>query len=183
MATVSVVWRRLDGPGHDVCRVDRYGSGWRLEGSAAFIADDLPAMLAYTLDCDDEWRTIAGHITGWRHDVPIDVQIVRTSRGEWSMNGEQVAGVDGLDDLDFGFTPATNLTQLRRLSLTIGQTAELTVAWLDIFAGTLSPVGQHYQRLTDTLYAYEAPAFGYAEELEVDPVGFVVRYPRLWEAE
>jgi hypothetical protein len=53
MATVSVVWRRLDGPGHDVCRVDRHGSGWRLEGSAAFIADDLPAMLAYTLDCDN----------------------------------------------------------------------------------------------------------------------------------
>jgi hypothetical protein len=41
-------------------------------------------------------------------DVSIDVQIVRTSAGEWSMNGDHVAGVNGLDDLDFGFTPATN---------------------------------------------------------------------------
>ena len=174
---------REDSPGHDVCRVRASSSGWRIEGAAAFIADETPAQLAYDLECDRLWRTAIGHVRGWRGDTAIDLHVVRRVDGAWTLNGDLVPGVEGLEDLDFGFTPATNLSQLRRLSLTIGQTAELTVAWLDVFAGTLSPLGQHYQRLTETTYAYDAPAFDYADELEVDPSGFVVRYPRLWEAE
>ena len=35
MAVAAILWRRVDAPGHDACRLDRDGSGWRLEGTAA----------------------------------------------------------------------------------------------------------------------------------------------------
>jgi hypothetical protein len=86
-------------------------------------------------------------------------------------------------DLDFGFTPSTNLLQLRRLALATGQGADAPAAWLDVSTGTLDVLVQRYERRSETTYWYEAPRFNYAEMLEVDSVGFVRRYPGLWEVE
>lgn len=86
-------------------------------------------------------------------------------------------------DVDFGFTPATNLTQLRRIALRIGQSADVPVAWLDVAAGTLDVLHQRYERRSDTAYRYEAPRFDFTTTLDVRPSGFIERYPPLWEAE
>ncbi len=32
----GILWRRLDVPGHDACRLLRSDAGWQLEGAAAF---------------------------------------------------------------------------------------------------------------------------------------------------
>jgi hypothetical protein len=86
-------------------------------------------------------------------------------------------------DLDLGFTPATNLQQLRRLALAEGQAAEAPVAWLDVLAGSLETVAQRYERRSATTYWYSAPRFDYQALLEVDAAGFIRLYPGLWEAE
>jgi hypothetical protein len=86
-------------------------------------------------------------------------------------------------DLDFGFTPSTNLLQLRRLALAEGQGTDAPAAWLDVSTGAFAVLVQRYERRSATTYWYEAPRFSYAELLEVDPLGFVRRYPGLWEAE
>jgi len=85
--------------------------------------------------------------------------------------------------LDLGFTPATNLSQLRRIALAEGQAADVPVAWLDVATGSLVALPQRYERRTASTYWYEAPSVGYADLLEVAPSGFVRRYPGLWEAE
>ena len=54
MTIASVLWRRLDAPGHDACRLERSAAGWTLEGAAVF-GDGAPARLSYRLDCDDAW--------------------------------------------------------------------------------------------------------------------------------
>lgn len=86
-------------------------------------------------------------------------------------------------DLDFGFTPATNLLQLRRLALQPGQAADAPAAWLDVATGTLRRLPQRYERRTEYSYWYEAPSVGYAGLLEILPSSFIRRYPGLWEAE
>jgi uncharacterized protein len=86
-------------------------------------------------------------------------------------------------DLDLGFTPATNLLQLRRLALADGQAAEAPVAWLDVAVGTLTVLPQRYERRGDATYWYEAPSVPYTGLLEVTPTGFIRRYPDLWEME
>lgn len=179
----SILWRRLDVPGHDACRLLQYDAGWRLEGAAAFLHEGVPASLGYELRCDGEWRSREGVVHGWIGARRIDLGITRSPDGVWTVNGAVVPGLDGCVDLDLGFTPATNLFQLRRIALPVGQAAEVPVAWLDAAAGTLEQLHQRYERPAPESYWYEAPHFEYFDLLQVGAVGFVEKYPGLWEAE
>lgn len=177
-----MLWRRLDAPGHDACRLDETDAGWGLQGTAVFRHDGLPVRLAYDIVCDPAWHTLHGQVEGWIGARPVALEITRTDAGGWALNGSAVSDVEHSVDLDLGFTPATNVIPLRRLALAVGQAAEAPAAWLDVFAGTLATLPQRYERRSNATYWYEAPTVGYAALLEVDATGFVVQFPRLWEA-
>jgi uncharacterized protein len=183
MPTSFALWRRLDAPGHDVCRLERGASGWQIDGTAVFREDGVPARLDYQVGCDFEWVTQRGHVCGWFGGQSVQFTIVRTAGGLWTINGLAVPELESCADLDLGFTPATNLLQIRRLALAEGQAAQVPVAWLDVPTGTLDVVSQRYERRADATYWYEAPRFSYAALLEVTPEGFVRLYPGLWEME
>ncbi len=120
---------------------------------------------------------------GWVGTRPLDFRITRSEAGIWTLNGQVVPHLDGCVDLDFGFTPATNLFQLRRVALQVGEAADVPVAWIDVSAGTLDTLHQRYERRTAEAYWYEAPRFDYFALLRVNANGFVEKYPDLWEAE
>jgi hypothetical protein len=183
MTVTSVLWRRLDTPGHDACRLTGSDNGWQLDGTAVFRHNGLPALLAYRLRCDLAWRTQQGQVRGWLDEKPVEFTITRTAEGIWTLNDAVVPGLESYADLDFGFTPATNLSQLRRVALAQGQAAEVPVAWLDVSSSTLEALPQRYERRTGTTYWYTSPSADYAGLLEVTPAGFIGRYPDLWEAE
>lgn len=177
------LWRRLDAPGHDACRLTRSAVGWQIEGTAVFREGGVPARLDYQVACDLEWASQQGHVGGWLGAKPVAFAMERTAVGAWAINGVAVPGLESCVDLDLGFTPATNLLQIRRLALLEGQVAQAPAAWLDASAGTLEMLPQRYERRAGASYWYEAPRFTYAALLEVTPAGFVRRYPGLWEME
>ena len=183
MTETSILWRRLDTPGHDTCRLEICGDGWKLDGTAIFLDKRVPAQLTYHVACDRAWRTKRGQVCGWLGTQAIKLNIVRTSEGVWTLNGVAVPGLENCIDLDLGFTPATNLLQLRRIALVVGQAADVPVAWLEESTGILQVLPQRYERRAIAEYWYEAPRFDYAALLEVSPAGFIHRYPGLWEAE
>ncbi|WP_220347786.1 putative glycolipid-binding domain-containing protein [Alkalilimnicola ehrlichii] len=162
----------------------RQAPGWRLEGTAAFRHEDgTAACVSYAVECDEEWRTRIGEVRGWVGAYGLNLHLCRVSNGPWILNDQVVDGLDGCVDLDLGFTPATNLFQLRRMALQVGQAAEISVAWLDVPDGGLEVLRQRYERRSAEEYDYQAPQFEYAAHLRVSPAGFVVKYPGLWEAE
>jgi hypothetical protein len=178
----SVHWQRQDLPGEDYCRLIRDGEGWVLIGVAAYTEKGICFRFAYRIQCDADWGTrgcrIRGRIGGG--SVRWDYRRVQ---GTWYRDGSRVAGLDPGLDIDLGFSPATNLAQLRRLNLAVGEDRNMPVAWMDPETGLLSSLPQHYHRLSQSRYAYESPTVGYAETLEVDPAtGFALRYPGLWVA-
>lgn len=183
MIVASILWRRLDTPGHDACRLDRDALGWRIEGTAVFRQGTIPAQLSYRVTCDLGWHTQEGHVQGWIGARSLDLAITRTRAAVWTMDGAVVPDLGNCIDLDLGFTPATNLISLRRLALHEGQAVEVPAAWLDVSAGTLGLLPQRYERRTEETYWYEAPSFGYAALLQVAPTGFIRLYPGLWEEE
>ena len=183
MTVESILWRRLDAPGHDACRLEPVADGWRLDGAAVFRHEGAPARLAYRVSCDAEWRSREGTVHGWIGSRVIDCMVRRTMDGAWTLNGATAPKLDGCVDLDFGFTPATNLFQLRRIALRIGKAADVPVAWLDAPADTLTVLHQRYERRSETEYWYDAPRFGYAAMLAFNAAGFARTYPGLWEAE
>jgi uncharacterized protein len=182
MILASILWRRLDAPGHDACRLEKSESGWILRGNAAFRLDGGPASLAYDVRCGDDWKTVSGRIEGAVGAHAIAYLITRQNH-RWRLNGEDVPGLDHLDDLDFGFTPATNLLQVKRVALPISQAIRSPAAWFDIEAGALTELEQIYERRSETALFYRAPGVGYEGLLELAPNSFIRLYPGLWEAE
>lgn len=185
MQTVaSILWRRLDAPGHDACRLERSDAAWQLDGAAVFRHDDgAVAQLHYRVRCDAHWHTQWGTVRGWLGGAGIDLSIVRTAQGVWAINEEPLPELSHCIDLDFGFTPATNLLALRRLHLEDGQAADAPAAWLDVGERSLGLLEQRYARRSAATCWYEAPRFGYAALLELTADGFVSRYPELWLTE
>jgi uncharacterized protein len=179
----SILWRRLDTPGHDACCLQEHDAGWELDGTAVFLDHGVPARLAYHVACDLAWHTQQGEVRGWLGVRSVELSIVRTTGGAWTLNGAVVPNLGSCVDLDLGFSPATNLLPLRRLALAAGRAADVPVAWLDVSAGSLDVLSQRYERRAEATYWYEAPRFDYAALLEVTPAGFIKRYPGLWEAE
>jgi uncharacterized protein len=177
-----VIWRRLDTPGHDAALLARSGSGWSLHGTAVFRHQAGPACIQYSVDLDSSWRTRSGNVRGFVADRKLDHSIVRQADG-WYLDGTLIVGLEHLWDLDYGFTPATNLQQLRRLTIARGQTVDLPVAWFDADATTLTELPQRYERRDETKYWYEAPTVPYEGLLELAPNGFAKDYPQLWRME
>ena len=182
MTVASILWNRLDTPGHDACRLIEKHGGWELEGTAVFVKGGAPARLDYNVACDASWRTRWGRVRGWIGARALDLYIARTAPGTWTLNGDEALTSMDCVDLDLGFTPATNLISLRRLNLPVGQRTTIFTAWLDEGAARLEVVEQAYRRQAGGAYAYEAPRFQYQAVLDVDSTGFVRRYPTLWEA-
>jgi hypothetical protein len=179
---VTAVWRRLDRPGHDACKVEFTGASWVLSGTAVFLEEGVPAHLAYRVVTGPEWDTRVARVTGWLGEQVIDWTVHHESDG-WRLDGRRAEGLEGCQDVDLGFTPATNLLQLQRLDLPIGGAAKFPVAWIDLSSPQLTALPQVYRRQGETTYAYESPQHGYRATLEIAPSGFVARYPDLWELE
>ena len=179
----SVLWRRLDVPGHDACRLLQTEDGWRLSGTAVFALDGSPAVVGYDVASDAEWRTTKAFVTGWAGAANVAISVARGNDGMWLFNGSAVTGLEDCMDLDLGFTPATNLLQLKRLALRIGKPAEFPVAWIDLGSNLPERLLQRYERIGENMYRYESPQSRYRATLETTATGFIRVYPDLWVIE
>jgi uncharacterized protein len=172
-------WRRLDRPGCDAALLRPSGGGWLLKGAAAFDHDGGSVTVAYQVEVDARWETKRGVISGFLVDQTVQYEIRRDSAG-WRLNGLRVEGLEHLADLDYGFTPATNVLQLSRIALRPNQRAEVPVVWFDLDSASLTELPQTYERRGEASYWYEAPTVPYQGFLEIAPNGFVQSYPGLW---
>ncbi len=136
--------------------------------------------VAYQVEVDARWRDQAG--THQRLSWRPERSNTRSSRDDpgWRLDGAAVRGLEHLVDLDFGFTPATNVLQLSRIALKLGQEREVPVAWFDLDSASLVELPQSYERRSEASYWYEAPTVPYRALLEIAPNGFVQSYPGLW---
>lgn len=179
--TIFAFWRRIDEPGHDAAMLAPAEDGWTLTGHAAF-REKGPTGLRYTVDLSPDFSTRGARIDGFRGGEAFVHHFRRDPRG-WFLDDCPVPGLDDLVHLDFGFTPSTNLQQLRHAGLAVGEEAQIPAAWFDIGESGLVRLPQHYRRLSDDRYHYASPTAGYDEVLELAPTGFVRLYPGLWEME
>jgi hypothetical protein len=116
-----------------------------------------------------------------RRAVQLEVQVDADQR--WLLNDAECAAVAGASDIDFEFSPATNLLPIRRLGLQVGEAAQVRAAWLRFPALTLEPLEQIYSRTGPTTYRYESAGGAFVGDLVVNAAGFVTRYADFWEAE
>jgi hypothetical protein len=179
----GILWRRLDGPGHEAAWLDLTGAGPRLAGTAVFGHVGAPCTLRYEIECDAAWRTIAARVSGLIAGRPVGAVIAVDGARRWRLDGVEVAAVAGCEDLDLEWSPATNLLPIRRLGLAAGQAAPVRSAWLRFPALALERLDQRYRRVGPAAYRYDVADGSFGADLTVDAAGFVTRYPGLWQAE
>lgn len=175
----TAMWRRMDYPGHEAARLVHHAPFWQLGGTAVFLLDR-PCRLEFQIVCDAAWRTLHGRVSGWYGADPVRVELYTDTARRWTMSGQPAPSVAGCVDLDLAFSPATHTIPIRRLALNQGERAEVRSARLSFPELTLEPLVQTYVRTGEFTYRYESAGGELASEIEVDPAGFVVRYPPLW---
>src|SRR4051812_16348800 len=125
MFSSRILWQRLDFPGHEICTLEAIDSGWALHGNAMFVYESKACDFEYSIRCDASWRTqsvlIRGDIGG--HEKSIDIKCNEVA--EWRVNDVQLPELSGCIDVDLGFSPSTNLLPIRRLTLAIGERANV----------------------------------------------------------
>lgn len=183
MSAQSIIWRRLDKPGHEFAKVFSENSCWHLDGTAIFLHDTQPCRLDYQLKCDSQWQTLSGKIAGWISETAVQVDVSVDSQRRWMLNAQECPEVTGCTDLDLNFSPLTNLLPIRRLNLNPGEKARVRAAWLRFPSFTLEPLEQSYHRIAAATYRYESAGGRFVAELETDEFGVVTRYPNVWQIE
>jgi hypothetical protein len=155
------------------------------DGLLIAIEGNTPFRTRYTIHCDSEWCV---------HAVTLELldnqsntlRLQADGKGHWSTeNGEALPALDGCIDVDITATPFTNTLPIRRLALTPGVSAEITVVYIQLPELQFRPVKQRYTCLsTDThggMYKYEGLESGFTAELHVDSDGLVLNYSTLWK--
>ena len=178
-------WRRLDVPGHEDARIERILDGWRLDGEVEVEEAATAARIRYAIECHADWRTRTALVEGETDGAPFRFALASDGKGLWTRNGVSLPELSGALDVDLGFTPATNTLPIRRLALTVGETAPVRSAWLRFPELALEPLEQTYTREAERRFLYRALVDGepFVARLDVDEFGRVVRYEGLWELE
>ncbi len=182
MTQQSILWRRLDVPGHESARVSFEDPGWHLAGTAVFVHESQACRLGYSLTCDSRWQTLSARVEGWVGNQAIEIEVSVDPERRWRINDQAIEVVTGCIDIDLNFSPSTNLLPIRRLNLSTGQEAKVRAAWLRFPSFKLEPLEQIYRRVGANQYQYESAGGTFKTELTVNEAGFVTKYPDFWKA-
>ena len=180
----SILWRNIDMPGHDACRLFSDTAGqWHLSGTAVLSHEHQPCCLNYEVVSDQNWKTVRAKVSGWLGKELVELEVTVDLDLKWRLNGVEKPAVEGCIDVDLNFTPATNLLPIRRLNLAVNEAAEVKAAWLRFPDFELEPLSQVYKRLDEFTYHYESGGGSFVSQLKVNAVGFVTDYAGLFRAE
>ncbi len=154
-----------------------------LKGTAVFAPPGGISRLAYQINCDRDWQARSASVEGWVGQSSVEVEIEARTDHTWRLNGKPIPAVTGCVDFDLNFSPVTNLLPIRRLNLSVGQSAQVKAAWLRFPSFELEPLSQTYHRISSTTYRYESAGGSFTADLLVNALGFVVDYPPIWMEE
>lgn len=176
----EAVWVPVGWPGCEHVDVRADSSGVTVDGMVVAMLDARPVRLSYRIDCDAAW-----HVR--RIDVRLygrsAVSLLRRTDGRWyDEAGDERPELATCVDIDIALTPFTNTLPIRRLGLSVGESADLRVVYIQV-GETLdvSAADQRYTRLDGSSgagYRFESGSF--VADLPVDADGMVVDYPGLW---
>jgi hypothetical protein len=177
----TVSWRNIVANGAEYCALWKTSEGWLLRGSAVAAPDQkTPLLVEYEIHCDLTWRTHRVQVKRTMGTEVRELSLIVEARGVWRLSGDERSDLRDCVDVDLGITPATNTLPIRRLNLAIGQTHEVTAAWIKFPDLTLEPLRQRYTRLGDNSYRYESGT-GFSAKIVVDDLGLAIDYAGGWE--
>ena len=190
MTVRHVIWTNLDGPGMEHLKLTSGEEGYLADGMYVGRDDEtVPYRLHYEIRVDPTWqmRSLVLRLMDGPNGSS-ETALTVDERCAWrNAAGESIPALEGCHEVDFFATPFTNTLPIRRLGLAAGESAEISVAYIDGPGLELRPVRQRYHCIRPAgpdsgLYRYEALfRAGSPIEIEVDSDGLVIDYPGSFE--
>lgn len=183
MPTTVARWRDWTGEGLEHCVLGEFGDwGDQIVAMSYVIGqvDNDHFAARYVVECDREWRTTNVRVT--LAGQGGEIHLLSTGRGNWlDAVGHEVPALHGAIDVDITCTPFTNTLPIRRLNLNAGQSADITVAYIDVPSLTVTADPQRYTCLEPMRrYRFESLDSDFVREIEVDEHALVTLYPGLF---
>ena len=180
----EVMWLAWDLPGLEHLRLAVREGGVVADGVVLGMAEGRPCRLAYEVRCDANWRVRAARV-GVPGELP-KVELLSDGEGNWTtFDGRDVPYLKGCEYVDISETPFTNTLPIRRLGLTPGASADISVAYFEGIELQPWPEPQRYTCLEKGggggLYRFLSLDGGFTADLPVDADGLVHDYPELFE--
>jgi hypothetical protein len=182
MSSIVARWQDWAGEGLEHLVLRDGSADWLAESLVIGDADGERFAAQYIVECDHDWRTtkVAVSVVGTGEGVMLSSD----GAGNWRDEAEQrpLPALDGAIDCDITATPFTNTLPIRRLGLEAGQSADITVAYIDVPSLTVTADPQRYTCLDPMRrYRFESQDGDFVREIEVDEHGLVVLYPGLFK--
>ena len=193
MTARHVIWTDLDGPGMEHMKLSRNGEGYLANGMyVGRNGSAEPYRLQYEIRIDSSWqmRSLALHLLDGPNGAG-EIALTVDENCNWRDGaGDSLPALGGCHEVDIFATPFTNSLPIRRLGLEAGESAEISVAYIDAPGLEPRPVRQRYHCIQpfgadSGLYRYEALfRTGSVVEIGVDSEGLVIDYSngfrRVW---
>jgi hypothetical protein len=176
--TLSLSWTRepeAGGAGREDLTVTLGPSGCVAVGHVV-LADPEPYDVYYRVECDDGWRTRYVSVAETLRGRSLSMR--SAGDGRWvSDDARMLPGLAEAIDVDISVTPFSNTLPVRRLSLAVGESADIVTAYVDVALMRVSADPQRYRRVGPEVYRYESRDTDFVRDLRVDSDGFVLEYP------
>ncbi|UCH75892.1 MAG: putative glycolipid-binding domain-containing protein [Rhodospirillales bacterium] len=185
MSHREFIWSDLNGPGMEHLLLAESGTGYVADGVYVGRNDDSPPYrVHYAIDISSDWEMRSATFRLISSLQPTDgIELSVNENCTWhDSNGQPIADLAGCHEIDLPCSPFSNSLVIRRLGLARGESAEISVACLELPQLSVKPVRQRYTCIEPLgedggVYRYEPLSRGPAHDLQVDPEGLVTDYP------
>jgi hypothetical protein len=176
--TIIARWTDWEGRGleHLVLRIEEariFAEGVILSGGDQAIA------AIYRIQCNLRWRVRAASVSLIEPERTL--MLTADGIGNWlDEAGAPLRPLHGAIDIDLSLSPFTNTLPIRRCDLRVGQSVDITAAYVSFPELAVSPDPQRYTRIGERHYRYDSLNGEFSREIEVDADGLVVSYEGLF---
>jgi uncharacterized protein len=168
---ILLSWDGLESNSTETCSVSESEDGFRVESTLHGTFG--PCM--YTLIADARWQfRLLVLVLGSRSlRIEFDGTV-------WTVDGRERQDLEAAREVDISISPLSNTLPIRRLELAIGESVDITTAYVAVPDLTVVTDPQRYTRLADHEYRYESRDSNFERVITVDEDGLVVTYPGLF---
>ncbi len=185
MSRSEFIWSDLTGPGMEHLTLARNDDGYVADGFYLGQNDDSPPYrIHYVIDINPDWEMRSAAVDLLSESPAQERLSLSVDDSCTWRNGEDepLAQLAGCHEIDLFCSPFTNSLVIRRLDLARGESAEISVAYVEVPLVGVRPVRQRYTCLEPLgpeggVFRYEPLFRGSAYELQVDAEGLVTEYP------
>lgn len=168
----EVTWIAKDSSTVERCHLSDDGDIVR----ASSVIEGFEEECAYELEADSKWsfRALRIRCGGRTLTVTYDDD-------QWRVNGALRPDLSEAREVDISVSPFSNTLPIRRMQLTVAESADIVTAYVTLPALAVTTDPQRYTRVSEAEYLYESRDSDFRRTISVDEDGLVIDYPGLFK--